>query len=550
MKKTSACKGIAIAVLMGLFLARTVSAQDFQQQEYGYDENTAGETSGSGVPPSVNTAPAGSSAGETANSGVPPSANTAPAAVPAQENTAADGGSARGVKAAQEAPASPFKWGGWGRAIWAPLIVQGGNVYDEEDGSQKTDGEGVPKYENNAWIGSGPGDQDIGAAIGVRMTGVNASQTIGMELLLGVDVGSLTSHNVVFANDNTANAWAKPFGNELVTVRGGLFQVSDLQGKIGGVNENFGVSGTRGGSEDDIFNNFNSGGRFGFHLKIVPFTGFQIHSAFSVNDSAMLSYNKNDRAVAWEEVFKAAQYGMGYTIQNIGFVRVQYIGGSYGKSSLASFLSSSKRWDQFQAAFQLLAVENLNVDLGVKIPIKIDGDSKVTVNNAVTVNDKDQALFDDDFYQAPVTARIGAQYTFDKLGLNDLGLHLGIKFGFGEKLEYTRAATETWEGPLTFGFDLEPSYKFGNSKIVGNISLAVKGKSTTTEGDISTENIDDTTGLGLGISFHRSFGGGNCSVGISANFPVGGEGYSDVSKGLAKAQAFKVMIPITITYDL
>lgn len=541
MKKTSVCKGIAIAVLMGAFLAQTVSAQDSQQEEHGYDGNTAGETAGGGVPGNTNNAPAGSAVGETAGSGVPPSVNNAPAAVPAKENTAA----VSGGKAAQEAPVSPFTWGGWGRAVWAPLIMQGGNVYDEEDGSQKTDGDGIPKYENNAWIGSGPGDEDIGAVVGVRVRGENPGKTVGMDLHLGVDVGSLTSHNVVFAKDNTANAWAKPFGTDLVTLRGGLFLVDDLRGKIGGVNENFGISGSRGGSEDDIFDRFNSGGRFGFHLKIVPFDDFQIHAAFSVNDSAMLSYNKNDRAVAWEEVFKAAQYGIGYTIQNIGFVRLQYIGGSYAKSSLASFLSSSRRWDQLQAAFQLKAVANLDIDLGVKIPFKIDGDSKATVNNSVTVNGRDQTLFDDDVYQAPIIARIGAQYT-----LNDLGLHLGVRLGFGEELEYTRAATVIWEGPLTCGFDLEPSYKFGNSKVVGNISLAVRGKSTTTEGSISTENIDDTTALGLGVSFHRSFGGGNCSVGISANFPVGGEGYSDVSNGLAKAQAFKVMIPITITYDL
>jgi hypothetical protein len=469
MKNTSVRKGIAIAVLMGAFLARTASAFDFQ-------------------------------------------------------------------------------WSGWGRVIWAPLIVQGGNVYDDA-GNLETDSDGFPKYENNVWVGSGPGDEDIGAVIGAKVRGQNESGTFGMELQLGVDVGALTSHNVVFAKDNTANAWAKPFASEVLTMRGGLFLVDDLRGKIGGVNENFGFPGSRGGGEDDIFDRFNSGGRFGFHFKIAPSNNFQLHAAFGVNDSAALDYNKNDRAAAWEEVFQAAQYGIGFTIGDIGFARVQYIGGSYGKSSLASFLSSSRHWDQVQLAFQVLAVPNLDLDMGVKIPFKVEGDSAVTANNLVPVNGRDQILFDDDFYQAPVTARIAGKYTLDSLGL---GLLVGIKLGFGEKLEYTRtSSTVIWEGPFTFGFDFEPSYRIENiGTVMGNFSLAVKGKSTTSEGKTSTENIDDTADLGLGLSLHRNFGGGSFSIGVYANFPVSGDGYYDVSNGLARVQAFKLAIPITVTYDL
>lgn len=452
-----------------------------------------------------------------------------------------------GAFLARTASAADFQWSGWGRVIWAPLIMQGGNVYDDA-GNMETDSDGFPKYENNIWVGSGPGDEDIGAVIGAKVLGQNDSKTFGMELQLGVDVRALTSHNVVFAKDNTANVWARPFASDVLTMRGGLFLVDDLRGKIGGVNENFGFPGSRGGGEDDIFDRFNSGGRFGFHFKIAPNDNFHLHAAFGVNDSAMLDYNKNDRAVAWEEVFEAAQYGIGFKVENIGFARVQYIGGSYAKSSLASFLGSSRHWDQIQLAFQLSAVPNLDLDIGVKIPFKVEGDSKATVNNLVPINGKDQILFDDDFYQAPVTARIAGKYTLNDLGL---GLYIGIKVGFGEKLEYTRTSTVVWEGPFTLGFDLEPSYKIGNiGTVMGNFSLAVKGKSTATEGKTSTENIDDTTDLGAGLSFHRDFGGGTFSIGVYANFPISGDGYYDVSNGLARVQAFKLAVPITITYNL
>jgi hypothetical protein len=541
MKKTLVRNGIVVALLAGAFAAQMLAPQAAFAQNTGeadgYTENAAGET-GTLTP----LAPA-SGASEKKSAPVP-----APAAA---------------ASAAAKPPASIFEWSAGGKAIWAPVIMQGGNVYDDT-GSITTDSNGVPEYENNLWVGSGPGEEDIGAIVGIRVKGQNAAGSVGMDLQLGVDVGSLTSHNVIFAKDNIANAWAKPFGNEWLTVRGGLFLVDDLRGKVGTVNENFFFPGSHGGDNNDIFDRFNSGGRFGFHIKSSPLTairplaGLQLHAAFGVNDSAALDYNKNDRAEAWKEVFEAAQYGLGYKIGNysdsigdIGFIRFQYLGGSYGKTSLAQFLGSTKRWEQVQFALQVTAVKNLNLDVGMKVPFKIDGDSDAQVNHLVPINGKDQILFDDDVYQPPMTARIAGNYNFGVLGLSNLDLHLAFKVGFSEKLEYTRATEISWERPYTFGFDFEPSWQLGTiGKIYGNLAMTVQPKSTTTDAGVSSEEIDDTTDLAVGISFHRNLGGGNFSIGFYGNFPVAGEGYSDISNGLAKAQAFKIAVPITVSYSL
>ena len=506
MKKTIVRKVIVLAMVMGAWAALAVSAQDVPA-----------------VPP-------------VDQGGVAAQAPAAPAVAAAP--------------AVPKPPAPNLVWGGWGRVIFAPLIVQGGNVFDE-NGAPKLDSDGVIEVENNAWAGSAPSDNDIGAVVGVYVNGKNPAGTVGMDLLLHVDVGGgVNGHNVIFAKDNTANAWAKPFGNEWLTVRGGLLLIDDLFGKVGGVNENFGFTGSKGGAEDHIFDRVNSGGKFAFHFKSVPITGLQLHATVGVNDSAVGNYNKTDRADAWKEVFSAGQYGIGYTIGTIGFARFQFIGGTYGKSSLAAPMSSTARWEQVQFAFQLKAVKNLNLDMGIKIPFKIEGDSTATVNHQVRIDGTLRNLMDDDVYQAPISGRIAGRYNFGALGLPNLALHLGAKFGFAEKWE-RKTLDYTYERPFTFGLDFEPSWKLGNvGRIVGNFMVQTKAKSTTTSAGVSTEGIDDTTDMGLGISFHRSLGNGNFSVGIYSQFPVGGEGYSDIANGLAKAQAFKFAIPITITYDL
>jgi hypothetical protein len=58
------------------------------------------------------------------------------------------------------------------------------------------------------------------------------------------------------------------------------------------------------------------------------------------------------------------------------------------------------------------------------------------------------------------------------------------------------------------------------------------------------------TDLGLGLYFDRNiYAGLSFAVGLATNIPVSGDKY-DGDKNVAKAQAFKLAIPIAITYSL
>jgi hypothetical protein len=212
---------------------------------------------------------------------------------------------------AQDAPAeepAPKKasitWGGWGRVGWAPLVFQGN--WDS-------------KYDK-AVTYTGVGSKDAVATIGIGIHGKNADETLGFDA--GLTLNSSGYWNI---NDNSAGIWAKPFG-DILTIRAGRFQEDSLRGKVGGTQEAF-VVGSQAGGEDTIFKRFESG-NMGAHFKIQPIPALQIHALIGTNGAYASSAVYKEAAA---DAFAAGQYGLGYTIDNIGFVRFQFQGGTYGK---------------------------------------------------------------------------------------------------------------------------------------------------------------------------------------------------------------------------
>ena len=218
--------------------------------------------------------------------------------------------------------------GSWGRAIWAP--VQG-------------DGDKVTSWEGISWGGAK-------SRVGISVHG--ESENVGFNLDMngdgGVGLGDL------------AQFWAKPFSWLEV-------KIGQTQDDTGRGNAAYGIFNWKrmggGFTGEDVtftrFGNGTGGQAQGAIVKITPIENLWIIAAFNVQD------DKDAKAT----FVNNAQYGAGYTIDGIGSIRAQYIGGDDaktidGKDAIAS---------RINAAFDLTAVENLFVTVGAYIPLASTG---------------------------------------------------------------------------------------------------------------------------------------------------------------------------------
>jgi hypothetical protein len=153
------------------------------------------------------------------------------------------------------------------------------------------------------------------------------------------------------------------------------------------------------------------------------------------------------------DILSAGQYGFGYTIENIGVLRVQYVGHggtvtvqdtsfdaitsitivgtdvviTYDPSLTVTSNSNEFSYADINAAFKLTAVPNLTVDGGVFIPTKKD----------------------DAGYQAKIAA--GADYTMDQLTLHAMGF-------FGMPADGSDYA---YEFRVAVDYNVDPEQKIG-----------------------------------------------------------------------------------------
>ncbi|GHV72131.1 hypothetical protein AGMMS49928_27930 [Spirochaetia bacterium] len=413
-----------------------------------------------------------------------------------------------------------IKIGAWGRAGWAPLVIQGNQDVEGDPGDTK----------NYVGVGSGPGwTEDYQAQVGFSVSGSDASGVIGFNVAIIPNAPG----GYLAINDNTANAWIKPFG-DILTLTGGLYRVDDLRGKIGGANENF-IVGSKTGGEDTIFTRFESD-LFGFHLKLVPIEALQIHVSLGENMPYGGDVPQDKNAVG--DILSTGQYGIGYTIDGIGFARAQFIGGKYGKDGFefgTGYVvpNAVKAYNQFQLAFNVTAVEGLNLDIGATIPLKI------TAKEIEDTGTYYGTLGKDDYVQAPIVIAAGANYT-----AADLGVYFYADAEIGGKSEISGVEAESG---VKIDVTVEPSYSLGDiGKVIADISFGFVGNSKAGGTEVKNGHMD----LGLGASYHKSVGGGNFSIGLATTIPLGGDGYDGDLNKVAKAQAFKLAVPIIWTYSL
>ncbi|MDR0731230.1 MAG: hypothetical protein LBF63_06135 [Treponema sp.] len=490
--------------------------------------------------------------------------------------------------------ALPFNFNVYGKAMWAPLVYRG----DRDGVVNSTVGEG-PGF----GVGSGPGWDNIGAAIGFDSWGSNEAENIGFELRLRAKAGD----GDVYAGDNMAYLWARPF-DQILKIQFGMYRWDDLRGKIGGIGE---VAGGYGGDEDSIFQRLESD-TFGAMFILTPpsvvpapLQGLMLFSSFGV--SGGLDPAKKEFAAATEKalkyIFSTPHAGIAYRNDVFGLARLQFIASKYHwgegedwlpmqtQNNVLGYFANGKYYypshsqdaARLELAANITCFPNINLDLGfglpfpVKVVAKDNGEAQKTgplyrelgyrtIGDSVYNNNylADEA---GDVWQPPVRVAAGLDFKLPDLGL---GFRFRAKMEFGEQIAFADGS-ETFKGGFDMEFGLEPSYVVGRAGVLlldvafrANQNDSFKGKKNlTTSNQVAQDSLshNGVMDLGLGAFFRRDFKKG-CYIkaGVSATVPLGGDRYEWSPGGAADAdikdrEAVKkgqtiIAVPIIIEMNL
>jgi hypothetical protein len=396
-----------------------------------------------------------------------------------------------------------FKIGGWNRMTFLPIH----SVFtDGEDTAEATSG--IP------WTK-------------VRVDLSDNYDFVGWRLDIGADAGLnftdfSTPKAVAYVGD-FANLWIKPFKSDILKINIGKFNEDVFRGKFGtdGNMDTFTASPNH--NPDWLFNRFQGNG--GMLLTSSPVEGLTIgvlaNSGFDMPGTTSDTWN---RAQA-EDVWKKVQVGAGYNIAGIGLARVQYVGAAQNFALNPNFaLNSNHTNPRLEAAFNLTAVENLNVDIGAKIPFAVTED--------------DAALGDDTKFQDPFQANLGAKYSF-----GDLGLEAVIYTAFAGGITPDGGDITANEG-FKFEIRVIPSYYLAAADTTVAVELNF---AATTSNIVDGEEVDDSASskFGAGLFLQKSVGKGFVKTGLT--FTVNPE----VKAGTYMRDQFTTLtLPIVLEFSL
>jgi len=237
--------------------------------------------------------------------------------------------------------------GGWGRIDVVPVA----NTTVVTTGTSSVAGVTIPTTTTTNWYaGSGP-SWASGARVGVNFAG--NSDNVGFNLNVDSNNGSL-------AVGDQAKIWVKI--NDMVTVQAGKIQGDTLRGKIdsdsSSILDTFGAGYAYG--KDNVFQRFYP--NKGLLIDVKPVAGLYIGYAYDTTGLA----NAGLTGDQLEQSLWNSQAGVGYTIENIGLARVQYIGNGR----------------KIQAAFAYTGLAGLTVDAGFTYLLEPLSSTTVTVPTA------------------------------------------------------------------------------------------------------------------------------------------------------------------------
>jgi hypothetical protein len=385
---------------------------------------------------------------------------------------------------------SDFKVSGWGTARLTPLTVTG------DDASAGFDWGKIGV--TTKWL---PESGKIGLVFDTEIQGYDFTSSGGAKTPAG-------TYSTWGISDN-AKLWVKPF--DMLKLTYGKFVEDDFRGGFAAGDDDLaGRGGTGGRNGDWVFSRFQVGSGNGLHIALNPIEALKIEAAVDLGNAATAKGDISD-------VYGTIQFGVGYTIADVGVARVQFIAGKtenaatgLGKTgsgsghSLSGFGPNDElattRAHRIEAAFRLNAVPNLGLDIGFKVPLAYEeDDTKITQQ------------------QDYVVAAFGNYKVSDPLSID-----FQVITSFGGKADYD--GTTTYENPFGLYVFVQPKYDLNADVGFGaHIALLSTGKYKTLVGT-DLKEADDTDALTFFVCpwVKKQLGGGNVKLGLGLSVPAGG----------------------------
>lgn len=448
-------------------------------------------------------------------------------------------------------------------------ITGGGRAALDVFGVRLDDPPATTMGSETTWDGDGP-------EVVLKVTGETPSGIAGM--VLGIKAAS-SSTNLL--RPGNAKVWIKPLDWFKITL--GVFEEDDLRYKIGTAGSGFGNyelyirSSAR--DENVLFHRFKSSG-FGTHITLSPLENLYIGWALGSVSSRSFAALTEDGAL---NVLKNSQIGAGYTIPGIGFARLQYIGErpfvneavrpDDNVPSLRNDANGSYYWlgreavlgnaAAIQAAFQLTALEGVNIDAAASFPLFMkweQGDPMYGRYDSVLEIES----------QRPIVAGLG----FDVSLLSPFRFYgrIDIETGSYKKATALDVSYTVYEDSLTFkegtnllwsmfvsydlgknwilGLDLNLDMRFGDERdalgnaaeqraLGGDIDLSLEIKRSTA----SEKYLNNYVDLGFGIWARKNFAGVDIRTALTMKLPnLSGKAHAG-----AKPQLF---VPVIFNYSI
>ena len=291
-------------------------------------------------------------------------------------------------------------FGGWGRAIWAPIASNGGDAVT---------------FTSTSWGGKGR----IG--FGMDFTSENVDMHADFKLEDGkADI-----------NDQLKIV-VRPIENVSISI--GKLQDDTLRGDCCYGSWNWLRPNWFGGMLETSYKAEDEGLTFsrtidlnGVAVKATPVEGLVILAGIPVSDNSGEATAMGHTSNLAEDAYKAAKVGFGYTIDGVGQIKAQFLGkgpsSDYGEDDTGDL----------EVAFKLSAVENLSAEVGFKMQLKDNSDeanklvalgARYQVNDACAVAASAAVtLYGNSDYDPSMAFGAGVDYALD----NGVGLCADVR---------------------------------------------------------------------------------------------------------------------------